>query len=83
MNRQEKIQVEREKQAISKRSVDTCLLTMLVGLHKEYGFGKKRLGRTLEAIMKEAEIMASGMIGFEDYKSYAEELTKVKLEEHE
>ena len=83
MNRLEKIQVEKEKQAISKRTTDVCLLATIVGLHKTYGFGKKRLERALVAIMTEAEIMASGMIGLDDYKAYAEQLTKLKLEADE
>ena len=81
MNRQEKIQVEKEKQAVSRRATDVMLLATIVGLKKSHGFGKKRIERTLAYIMREAEIMASGMIGLHDYQTYAEEFTKFKLEE--
>ena len=79
MNRQEKIQVEKEKQAISKRTSDVILLATIVGLHKAHGFGAKRIERTLAHIMKEAEVMSSGMIGLSDYEKYAEELTGFKV----
>lgn len=81
MNRQEKLQVEKDLKKASKRSVDVFLLATIVALHKEFGFGKLRIEKTLAAIMKEAEIMSSGMIGLIDYQAYAEELTGFKLEE--
>ena len=81
MNRQEKIQVEKEKKAISKRTVDVYLLATVVGLHKEFGFGAKRIEKALAAITKEAEVMSSGMIGLSDYEKYAEELTGFRMGE--
>lgn len=81
MNRREKIQVEIEKKMISKRTMETYMVASMVALKKEFGFGVSRIQRYLSKLTEEVEIMASGMIGFEDYKSYTEEFTGVKLEE--
>ena len=43
-------------------------LATVMALHKELGFGDKRMKRMLKAIEKEVESITSGWIGFEDYK---------------
>lgn len=72
--------MELREKAISKKTVDVYLLATIVGLYKGFGFGPKRLEKALNFITTEAEVMSSGMIGLEDYKAYAEELTGYKFE---
>ena len=81
MNRREEIQVKERMQKISKRTSDVFLLATIVAVYKEFGFDAENIEKLLKAIVKEAEIMSSGMIGFYDYQAYAEELTGFKLEE--
>lgn len=86
MNRMEQIQVEKEKKRYAKlctkRASDSLQLVFIVALYKAFGFRKQRLLRAFDAITKEAEILASGMIGFDDYKAYAEELTGITFEDY-
>ena len=80
MNRREQELVIREKQLVSKRSTEAVILAVMDYFYG-LGYRKKRINRILNGITEKAEIMASGMIGFEDYKTSVEEKTKITLEE--
>ena len=73
------------KQAIQKSinmTTDIILSGLTVALKKEFGFGKERISRVLQAVENEITPIGRGMIGFEDYKVYAEEFTKVSINKY-
>lgn len=86
MNRLEKIQVEEEKRRFANNFayyvLKVTMNSLVVALHKDYGFGAQRLGKLCKAIHKEASIMGSGMIGLDDYEQYAKELTKFTIPDY-
>lgn len=87
MNRQEKIQVEIEKeryaQKFAKESFDMLQLATIRILHKEFGFGKQRLLKAYDAITKEAtEVINSAMIDYKTYKKSVEELVGIEFEDY-
>lgn len=83
MNRLEKIQVEEEKIRYADKFAFIVLRvfmnSVVVTLYKEHGFGAKRLSKFCKDILKEANLMGSGMIGIDDYEQYAKELTKFTI----
>lgn len=85
MNRREKelvkIQIEKEKEKFATIVANIYKLATVSVLHRTFGFGKKRLTKFIDEIAKECDVVASGMIGFEDYKTSVEEETGFKLEE--
>ena len=57
------------------------LSAVAVTLKKEYGFGQERIQRVLKGIETEVIPIGSGMIGYDDYKEYAESFTGVSIGE--
>ena len=82
MNRQEKIEVERRVMASKKLTFDIMTSALIIALHDEMGFGIQRLERVMRRMAKESDYMYNGMIGWMDYKEYAEEKTGLKLDKY-
>ena len=82
MNRLEKIQKEKEVMAAKKLTFDIMTSALIIALHDEMGFGIQRLERVMLRMAKESDYMYSGMIGWMDYKEYAEEKTGMNLDKY-
>jgi hypothetical protein len=83
MNKRDKQLMEDYARKVALLSLQKWELATVMAMHKEFGFGEKRLDRMIEAIKKEVESITSGWIGFEDYKEYVYENTGFKLEKEE
>ena len=79
--RDEYLQKVRIQKSIN-MATDTILSALTVTLKKEYGFGQERIQRVLQGITNEVAPIGSGMIGYEDYKAYAEDFTGVGLRDY-
>ena len=84
MNKQEKIQVEKEIERVSERVAKMIeaywFLAIIVGLNKAYGYKEKGINKALKYIIKEVDTLSTGMIGLTDYYDTIEELTGVKID---
>lgn len=83
MNRREKIiqdaLIEATKKKTAEMAVTIYNAALILTLRKEFGFGEQRLLRVLQGIEKESTPVFTGMIGWEDYRNYVEELTGVNI----
>ena len=82
MSRREEYLRQKAIQKAINMTTDIILSGLTVALKKEFGFGQERISRVLQAVENEITPIGRGMIGFEDYKAYAEELTKVSINKY-
>lgn len=71
--------IEKAKAQTTNMAVNVMLSATMVMLKKEFGFGQQRLERAMLSLEKEIEPIGQGMIGWKDFRSYAEEFTGVNL----
>ena len=82
MSRREEYLREKAIQKSINMTTNIILSGLTVTLKKEYGFGQDRISRVLQGLENEIAPIGSGMIGYEDYKAYAEEFTKVSISKY-
>ena len=82
MSRREEYLRQKAIQKAINMTTDIILSGLTVALKKEFGFGQERIQRALKAIEKEIAPIGSGMIGYDDYREYAEEYTKVSINKY-
>ena len=71
-----------QRQALNravKMTMDIILSSMTVALKKEFGFGQGRIEKALKAVEAEITPIGTGMIGYDQYKEYAEDFTGVRI----
>ena len=82
MSRRDEQLLEEAIKKAKSQAYDIIVSALIVTLHDKFKFGEVRLRRVMEGIAKECDTLTTGMIGYIDYRAYAEERTGLNLENY-